>query len=204
MDLLILLAYVSICIVLFAVFGIPLNRVSVPIASIGGLLLVFVLVQVLNFYHPYTDTSAQYLVARQIPYAADGAIEAEPLTVVEPNLVAWFEQQSRARLERGGEVEVAFDSIPGKVFSGRVRDLLPMASEYHEQEDLQAPPVAEPVRIPVLIEITDPQFDAYQPQLAGGSHAQTVVYDKGARQLALLRKTLLRMSAWLNYVSPVT
>lgn len=204
MELLILLAYVSICIALFAIFGIPLNRVSAPIASIGGLLLVFALVQVLNFYHPYTDTSGQYLVAKQIPYTALGASEAEPLTVVEPNLVAWFEQHSRARLERGGEVEVAFDSIPGKVFSGRVRDMLPMASEYREQDDFRAPPVAAAARIPVLIDITDPLFDAYQPQLVDGSHARTVVYDSGARELALLRMTLLRMSAWLNYVSPLT
>jgi hypothetical protein len=204
MEILILLAYVSVCIAVFAMIGIPLNRISAPIASVGGLLLVFALVQVLNFYHPYTDTSGQYMVAKKIPYSAEGATQAEPLTVVEPSLVAWFDQQSRARLERGGEVEVAFDSIPGRVFSGRVRDLLPMAEEYREQDDFRWPPAAEAMRIPVLIEITDPGFDIYQPQLVGGSHAKTVVYDSHARELALVRKTLLRMSAWLNYVTPVT
>ena len=204
MELLILLAYVSVYISLFAITGIPLNRISVPVASIGGLLLVIGLVQVLNFYHPYTDSSGQYMVAKQIPYAAEGAAEASPLTLVEPNLVAWFSQNSRMRLDRGGEVEVTFDSVPGKVFSGRVRGMLPMADEYRGQQDFRAPPVAEKPRIPVLIEITDPGFDTYQPRLAGGSHAQTVVYDGDARQLTLLRKTLLRMSAWLNYLTPVT
>jgi hypothetical protein len=204
MELLIFLAYVSGCIALFSIFGIPLNRISVPVASIGGLLLVFTLVQVLNFYHPYTDSSGQYLVARQIPYAAEGKTTAAPLTVVEPNLVAWFRQNNRLRLDRGGEVEVTFDSIPGQVFTGRVRSLLPMAEEFRDQQDFQAPPVAEPPRIPVLIDITDPRFDTYQPRLVEGSHARTVVYDGNSRQLALLRKTLLRMSAWLNYLTPVT
>ena len=59
MELLILLAYVSVCIALFAITGIPLNRISVPLASVGGLLLVFGLVQVLYYYHPYTDSSGQ-------------------------------------------------------------------------------------------------------------------------------------------------
>jgi multisubunit Na+/H+ antiporter MnhG subunit len=53
MELFIILGYVAVCIAIFTLLRIPLNRRTVPTASIGGILLVFAFIQVLNFYHPY-------------------------------------------------------------------------------------------------------------------------------------------------------
>jgi hypothetical protein len=53
----------------------------------------------------------------------------------------------------------------------------------------------------VLISITDPRYTNYVAQLPGHSHAQTAIYGEQFQQLVVVRKTLLRMSAWMNYLS---
>ena len=50
MELFIISGYAAICIVTFTVLRIPLNRWTVPSASVGGLVLSFALIQVLNFF----------------------------------------------------------------------------------------------------------------------------------------------------------
>jgi hypothetical protein len=203
MELLIVLAYTSICIAVFALLRIPLTRVSVPVASIGGIILTFVLVQVLNFYHPYTKASDQYTAARPIAsdFAEAGAV---PATIDEPHFVAWFNQNSRFRIVDGAAAEVTFDSIPGKVFTARVRAVLSTRNGYGEQAlPFDSPTAAEQPGIPVLIDITDPRFRIYRADLPGVSHARATIYGGNLQQLAVLRKTLLRMSAWLNYLSPI-
>ena len=203
MQLLILLAYTSICIAAFALLRIPLTRLSVPAASIGGVILVFALVQVLNFYHPYSNASGQYVASSQeAPNPLD--LHQPQMADGEAVVVAWFNQNNRLRLGDGAAAEVSFDSIPGRVFSARVRGVLPQAGD---QRALAAYPDASTAAgqrgIPVLIDITDPRFRVYNAELAGVSPAQAVVYGENLQQLALLRKTLLRMSAWLNYLSPI-
>ena len=204
MELLILLAYASICIAAFALLRIPLNRVSVPLASIGGVILVFALVQVLNFYHPYSNASGQYALPSR---AAGNPLDGNQTPVVatgEAAVVAWFNQNSHVRLGEGAVAEVSFDSIPGRVFSARVRGVLPRAGDWQAPAGYaDASTAAGQRRIPVLIDITDPRFQVYNAELAGASHAQAAVYGENLQQLALLRKTLLRMSAWLNYLSPI-
>ena len=186
MELLIVLAYASVCIALFALLRIPLTRVSVPVASIGGMILVFALVQLLNFFHPYTSAGGQYTVAAP---TAPGDIQA-PLPLGEPSFVAWFSQNSRFRIHGGAAAEVSFDSIPGKVFSARVREIPAAASTTAGHSGMA-----------VLIDITDPRFQIYRAGLPREAHARAAIYGENLQQLAVLRKTLLRMSAWLNYLT---
>ena len=59
-----------------------------------------------------------------------------------------------------------------------------------------------PGRIGVLIEITDPAFEQYRTKVPGGAYAQAAIYSTHFRHVAVLRKVLLRMSAWMNYLFP--
>ena len=61
---------------------------------------------------------------------------------------------------------------------------------------------SKPGRIPVIIKITDPEFSAYANIIPGGSYAQTAVYSEHGLQVAFLRRILLRMSSWMNYIFP--
>ena len=74
MEGLIIAGYAAICIALFTVLRIPLNRWTVPTASIGGIVLTFALIQLLNFYHPYSGMSRQFLTSP--PIAIDASRQA--------------------------------------------------------------------------------------------------------------------------------
>ena len=191
MELLLISFYTALCIAFFTVLRIPLNRWTVPTASIGGVVLSFVLIQMLNYYHPHSGMSRQYLAAAPITASVPGKLAAQ--TTGEHTLVAWFHQNSLLRLNDGSSAEITFDSIPGKVFSGKLSMVMPTSDNDLAQ--------AEQSRIPVLISITDPRYTNYVAQLPGQSHAQTAIYGEQFEQLVVVRKTLLRMSAWMNYLS---
>ncbi len=204
MELLLISGFTAICIAVFTVLRIPLNRWTVPTASIGGVVMIFALLQLLNYYHPYSGMSRQYLTTTSITPSVAGQVTEVPMTDKEHNLVAWFHQNSLLRLNHGSAAEVTFDGIPGKVFSGKVQMVLPTQGEdlaWVQDIIFDPPAAAGQPRIPVLINITDPRYARYVSQVPGGSHARTAIYGEQFHQLALIRKTLLRMSAWMNYLS---
>jgi len=119
--------------------------------------------------------------------------------------IGWFRQNSLLRLEAGSEAEVAFDGIPGKVFSGKVKGLLPALKEGQVQPSgnlINAMAAPYPGRIMVQIEITDPEFEAFRDKVPGGAYAQAAIYTEHFHHVAVMRKVLLRMSAWMNYLFP--
>jgi len=317
MDLLLILTYTAICVVIFKVFKIPLNKWSIPTAVLGGVVLIGALVFLMNYNHPYAEIAREYVVTTPIVPAVSGtvvSVSARPnievkqgdvlfnidpvpfqsrvnsltaqlelartdaerarklltsnnislrdaeaaftrmenlqgqleqaqfdldrTTVRAPTdgyvtqltlrpgiravslplrpvmvfvnkeslyLVGWFRQNSLLRLEEGDEAEVAYDGIPGRVFSGRVVTVIPALAEGQVQAsgDLISPMRAPfPGRVGVRIEITDPAFEAFRGKVPGGAYAQVAVYSKHFRHVAIMRKILLRMSAWMNYLFP--
>ena len=207
MELLLVSTCAAICIVVFAVLRIPLNQFTVPATSIGGIVLVFALIQVLNYYHPYTGLSQQHLTTVPVKPDSNERFVDKSQSSAEPKLIAWFHRNSLLHLNQGRVAEVTFDSIPGKVFSGEVQMLLPtQGNDQTWSRDLNIDPVvnADETRIPVVIRISDPRYESYATRIPGRSRAQAAVYGEELHQLALVRKTLLRMSAWMNYLSPVS
>jgi len=317
MDLLLILTYASICIAVFKIFKIPLNKWTVPTAVLGGIFLIGALILLMNYNHPYSEMSRQYFVTTPIVPNVNGQVievpvkgnelldkgdvlfrldpepfqnkldsltsrmeatgadfkrakelfkrnagskrdldlatanlndlkaqlaqakyELEQTTVRAPArgyatqvvlrpgmravslplrpvmifvsaeghyLIGWFRQNSLLRLEVGNEAEVAFDGIPGTVFTGEIQMVLPALAEGQVQAtgtliNAQMPP--RPGRIPVLINITDPRYEAYADKVPGGSYAQVAVYSHHFHHVAIMRKILLRMSAWMNYLFP--
>ena len=204
MELLVISGYTAICIAIFTILRIPLNRWTVPTASVGGLVLTFALIQLLNYYHPYSGTSRPYMTTAPAAPSATELVAEVPITVEEHNLVAWFHQNSLLRLNDGSAAEVTFDSIPGKVFSGRVTMVMPTSNDGRamDQNNVFEPPTeASQPRIPVLINITDPHYGTYVSQFSGDFPAQAAIYGEEFHHLSVVRKTLLRMSAWMNYLS---
>jgi len=121
------------------------------------------------------------------------------------HFVGWFRQNSLLRLTPGDEAEVAFDGIPGRVFSGKVTAVLPAlrGGQIQPTGDLLTPMSSPfPGRIAVLIDITDPEFEAFEDIVPGGAYAQAAIYSEHFHHVAIMRKILLRMSAWMNYIFP--
>jgi multidrug resistance efflux pump len=318
MDLLLILTYTAICVVIFKIFRIPLNKWSVPTAVLGGIVLIGALVFLMNYNHPYSEMARDYFVSTPIVPTVSGQVVEVPVKGNQPlkkgdllfridpvpfqnrvdslqvrllqaqddlsraqtllqkgagparnvdlaqaqvddlkaqlataqyelsqtevralndgfvtqialrpgamavNLplrpvmvfinedsqnfyIGWFRQNSLLRLKEGYEAEVAFDGIPGEVFSGQVVTVFPAIAEGQVQPtgDLISPNRAPfPGRIPVLVTITDPRFDAYRDLVPGGSFGQMAIYSDHMHHVAVMRKILLRMSAWMNYIFP--
>ncbi|AOE85349.1 HlyD family secretion protein [Pseudomonas sp. TCU-HL1] len=118
---------------------------------------------------------------------------------------AWMRQNSQLRLTAEDEAEVAFDGIPGKVFQGKVKQVISVIGEGQVQPSgtlisfTGSPP---PGRVPVIIEITDPDYAQYAAVMPGGSYGQAALYSKHFHHVAIMRKVLLRMAAWMNYIFP--
>ncbi len=205
MELFIISGYAAICIALFTVMRIPLNKWTVPTASVGGVVLTFALIQLLNYYHPYSGMSRQYQPITPVTTTDTRQTTDFVPALEDRNVVAWFPQNSLLRLKQGNDAEVTFDSIPGKVFAGLVRTVKPVSDrdrDWARGVTLNAAAREGEIQIPVLIGITDRRYALYAAQIPNGSRAQATVYGREFQELALVRKTLLRMSAWMSYLSP--
>jgi multidrug resistance efflux pump len=115
-------------------------------------------------------------------------------------LGAAFQQNSLQRVKAGDEAEIAFDAVPGRVFRGKVRLVIDAIAPGQLQAGGALVDVGARTtggRALAIIDIED-ELTSYQVPL--GSAAQVAVYTKHFEHLALLRKILLRMRSWENYV----
>jgi multidrug resistance efflux pump len=113
---------------------------------------------------------------------------------------AAFQQNSLQRVKAGDEAEAAFDAVPGRVFKGKVRLVLDAIAAGQlrptgELVDFGKRP--EGGRALAVIDITD-DMSPYQIPL--GAAAQVAIYTEYWHHVSLLRKILLRMRSWQNYV----
>ena len=116
------------------------------------------------------------------------------------SMIAVFRQNSALRLRAGYEAEIVYPSIPGRVFKGEVVTVLPNMAEGQLQNsgNLIGTEVFQRIgRVPVIIEVTD---DMSEFNLPTGSRAQVAVYSDHWHHVAIMRKILLRMSSWQNYL----
>lgn len=115
-------------------------------------------------------------------------------------LVAAFQQNSLQRVNAGDAAEVAFDAVPGRVFTAKVRsviDAIPAGQLENSVALVEPEARAAAGRALAQIDVSD-DMRAYQIPL--GSRAQVAIYTDHLHDLSLLRKILLRMKSWQNYV----
>jgi multidrug resistance efflux pump len=118
-------------------------------------------------------------------------------------LVAAFQQNALQRVKAGDEAEVLFKSIPGRVFKAKVRLVIDAVAAGQLQTsgtlvNVDALELAGN-RALVGLDLVD-DVSAYQVPL--GSAGEAAIYSQHFHELSLLRKILLRMRSWENYVFP--
>ncbi|HSX70260.1 MAG TPA: biotin/lipoyl-binding protein, partial [Pseudomonas sp.] len=79
MDLLLILTYTAICVAIFKIFRIPLNKWTVPTAVLGGIVLIGTLIFLMNYNHPYSEVSRSYFVSTPIVPAVSGQVVEVPV-----------------------------------------------------------------------------------------------------------------------------
>jgi multidrug resistance efflux pump len=116
-------------------------------------------------------------------------------------LSAAFQQNALQRVKAGDDAEVAFDAVPGQVFRARVRLVLDAigAGQIAASGTLQdlGAQVDGGGRAVAVIDVLD---DISGFQIPLGAAAGVAIYTHHWHHLSVLRKILLRMKSWQNYV----
>jgi multidrug resistance efflux pump len=149
-----------------------------------------------------TDGVIQQNFLRPGTYAA--AMPFRPVMVFlndeKQKFTAAFLQNSAQRIEGGSEAEFILPAVPGRFFKGKVDavgafisqgQLVPSGNLIDPEQ------IKGEGRILVLIEPTE---DLSKYMIVPGSSAQVAVYTHHMHHLALLRKVLLRMKSWTNFI----
>lgn len=111
-----------------------------------------------------------------------------------------FWQNSLLRLKEGDEAEVILDAAPGVVFKGRVAKIIPAMAEGELQS--RGVLISSRVLMPrgraiVLIELDDHDMEKAFP---AGVAGQAAIYTEHFSHVAVMRRVILRMLGWLNYL----
>jgi multidrug resistance efflux pump len=122
------------------------------------------------------------------------------VTKEKPMFIATFPQNVIAMIEPGLEAELAFKAYPGRIFKAKVSRIAPIIPEgqFLASGQLQSvTPGTAPGHIPVIFEVGE---DVAALNLPAGSQASVAVYTHYIHAMAIVRKIILRIKSWENYV----
>jgi multidrug resistance efflux pump len=116
------------------------------------------------------------------------------------DLVAAFSQSALQRLTPGAEAEVSFAAAPARIFPAKVRKVVEAMAQGQLQPSPELINPEDRARAGLALVSIDLTGDVSAYNLPGGATADVAVYTDHAKPLALLRRILLRMKSWLNFV----
>ncbi|HKP36184.1 MAG TPA: HlyD family secretion protein [Pyrinomonadaceae bacterium] len=149
-----------------------------------------------------TDGTVQQNFLRRGMYAA--SMPLRPVMIFlhdeKPKFTAAFLQNSAQRIEQGSEAEFILPAVPGRFFKGKVIAV----GAFIAQGQLQPTGnLIDPEQIKgegrILVRI-EPEEGISKYLIVPGSTAQVAIYTHHMHHLALLRKVLLRMKSWTNFL----
>jgi multidrug resistance efflux pump len=149
-----------------------------------------------------TDGTVQQNFLRPGMYAA--SLPLRPVMIFlhneKPKFTAAFLQNSAQRIEEGSEAEFILPAVPGRFFKGKVAAV----GAFIPQGQLQPTGnLVDPEQIKgegrILVKI-EPEEDISKYLIVPGSTAQVAIYTHHMHHLAILRKVLLRMKSWTNFL----
>lgn len=111
-----------------------------------------------------------------------------------------FWQNSLLRLKEGDEAEIILDAAPGEVFKGKVATILPaMAEGEMQSRGLLVSGVALMPRGRSIV-LIDLEADDMNTRFPAGVSGQAAIYTEHFAHVAVMRRVILRMQGWLNYL----
>ena len=116
------------------------------------------------------------------------------------SLAAAFQQNALQRVKAGDEAEIAFDSVPGRVFKGKVREVIDAIAAGQIQPTGALMDFGTRTSGGRAVAVIDIEDDISNYQIPLGSAAEVAIYTEHWHHVALLRRILLRMRSWQNYI----
>ena len=149
-----------------------------------------------------TDGTVQQNFLRPGMYAA--SLPLRPVMIFlheeKPKFTAAFLQNSAQRIEQGSEAEFILPAVPGRFFKAKVSAVgafIPQGQLQPSGNLLDPEQIKGEGRILVAIE---PEEDLSKYQIVPGSSAQVAIYTEHFKHLDIIRKVLLRMKSWTNFI----
>ena len=190
MDLLLILSYAAICIAIFKIFKIPLNKWTVPTAVLGGVLIIGALLLLMNYNHPFTPLAKRIYITTPIVPTVKGRVISVPVTPNQP-------------LKQG---DVLFEIDP-TIYAAEVRSLNAGLTGA-ESEDLSLDTSLETAHAKTLqakaqMDRAKSEYDRYAAALEKGATSQQQVdvrekqfeVDKAAYEAALAEEKNIQQSS---------
>ncbi|MDP9291977.1 MAG: efflux RND transporter periplasmic adaptor subunit [Verrucomicrobiota bacterium] len=149
-----------------------------------------------------TDGTVQQNFLRPGMFAA--SMPLRPVMVFlhneKPKFTAAFLQNSAQRIEEGSEAEFILPSVPGRFFKGKVAAV----GAFIAQGQLQpSGNLVDPEQIKgegrILVRI-EPEENISKYVIVPGSTAEVAIYTHHMHHLGIMRKVLLRMKSWTNFI----
>ena len=149
-----------------------------------------------------TDGTIQQNFLRPGMYAA--SLPLRPVMVFlhdeKPKFTAAFLQNSAQRIEQNSKAEFILPAVPGRFFKAKVAAVgafIPQGQLQPSGNLIDPEQIKGEGRILVAIE---PEEDLSKYLIVPGSTAQVAVYTHHMHHLDILRKVLLRMKSWTNFI----
>jgi hypothetical protein len=117
-----------------------------------------------------------------------------------PTLVASYPQKVISDIKEGMEGEAVFKMYPGRSFKVKVRRVLTALREGELDaggQILAATPEHAPGHVPVVFDYDE---DVADLKLPIGAQASIAIYTDRVHALSILRKIILRIKSWENFV----
>jgi membrane fusion protein, multidrug efflux system len=133
-----------------------------------------------------------------MPLAAAGTF----ISTSETTVVASFPQNYLTNVEPGNDVELILDPYPGRLFRGKVENVITATGEGQFAPSGQIPSAAKigsQGLFAVKVRLTDPGDPPTLPLGAGGTVA---IYTDYGKPVHIISKVTIRMKKWLLYVVP--
>ena len=115
-------------------------------------------------------------------------------------LAAAFQQNSLQRVTAGDEAEIAFDAVPGRVFKAKVRMVLDAIAAGQLQATGALIDAGERPAGGRALAVLDVEDDTAGYQIPLGAAGQVAIYTHYWHHVSMIRKILLRMRGWQNYM----
>jgi multidrug resistance efflux pump len=115
-------------------------------------------------------------------------------------LSAAFQQNALQRVRSGDEAEVAFDAVPGRVFKGKVHEVIDAIANGQIQPNGVLQDVGTRTGGGRALAVISIEEDISSYQIPLGAAAEVAIYTEHWHHVALLRRILLRMRSWQNYI----
>ena len=115
-------------------------------------------------------------------------------------LAAGFQQNALQRVRPGDEAEIAFDAVPGRVFKGEVVRVLDAIAPGQFQASGSLQDMGERLPGGRAVAVIEVEQDMSAYNIPGGAAAQVALYTPYWHHFAIIRRILLRMRGWQNYI----